>query len=140
MIGSGRSKCEMHFKERYMCPDVHSSSVDNSLAWEQCKCPSTGERIKKIRFIYTVGHCTCDVHADSLSHVGLFADSLDCSPPGSPVHGILQARIPEWVAMPSSRGSSRFKDRTHVSYISCIWRAGPSPLAPPGKPTTEYWP
>ena len=32
---------------------------------------------------------------------------MDCSPPGSPAHGILQARIPEWVAMPSSRGSSR---------------------------------
>ena len=31
---------------------------------------------------------------------------VDCSPPGSSVHGILQARIPEWVAMPSSRGST----------------------------------
>ena len=30
----------------------------------------------------------------------------DCSPPGSSVHGILQARIPEWVAIPFSRGSS----------------------------------
>ena len=35
---------------------------------------------------------------------------------------ILQARILEWVAMPSSRGSSRPRDRTHVSYISCIGR------------------
>ena len=34
-------------------------------------------------------------------------DPTDCSPPGSSVHGILQARILEWVAMPSSRGSSR---------------------------------
>ena len=41
---------------------------------------------------------------------------------GSSVHGILQARILEWVAMPSSRGPSRSKDRTHVSYISCIGR------------------
>ena len=32
--------------------------------------------------------------------------SMDCSPPGSSVHGILQARILEWVAIPSSRGSS----------------------------------
>ena len=31
---------------------------------------------------------------------------MDCSPSGSSVHGILQARILEWVAMPSSRGSS----------------------------------
>ena len=33
-------------------------------------------------------------------------DSMDCSLPGSSVHGTLQAKIPEWVAMPSSRGSS----------------------------------
>ena len=42
-------------------------------------------------------------------------DLMDCSPPGSSVHGIIQARIPEWVAMPSSRGSSQPRDRTHVS-------------------------
>ena len=34
-------------------------------------------------------------------------DPMDCSPPGSSVHGILKARILEWVAVPSSRGSSR---------------------------------
>ena len=42
----------------------------------------------------------------------------DCSPPGSSVHGILQARILEWVAMPSSRGSSQPRDRTQVSCIA----------------------
>ena len=40
---------------------------------------------------------------------------LDCSPPGSSVHGILQARILEWVAIPFSKGSSRSRDRTWVS-------------------------
>ena len=39
------------------------------------------------------------------SHVQL-CDPMDCSLPGSSVHGILQARVLEWVAMPSSRGSS----------------------------------
>ena len=34
-------------------------------------------------------------------------DPLDYSPPGSSVHGILQARLLEWIAMPSSKGSSR---------------------------------
>ena len=47
-------------------------------------------------------------------------DPMDCSPPGSSVHGILQARILEWVAMPSSRGSSQPRDGTCVSYVSCI--------------------
>ena len=41
--------------------------------------------------------------------------ALDCSPQGSSVHGILQARILEWIAKPSSRGSSRLRDRTQVS-------------------------
>ena len=39
------------------------------------------------------------------------------SPPGSSVHGICQARILEWLAMPSSRGSSPPRDRTSISYV-----------------------
>ena len=42
---------------------------------------------------------------------------MTCSPPGSSVHGISQARILEWVAISFSRGSSPPRDRTHVSYI-----------------------
>ena len=49
-------------------------------------------------------------------------DPGDCSPPGSSVHGIPQARILEWVALPSPRGSSRPRDWTCVPYISCISR------------------
>ena len=41
-----------------------------------------------------------------LSHVGLFCDPMDCSPPGPSVHGISQARILERVAISFSRGSS----------------------------------
>ena len=43
---------------------------------------------------------------------------MDCNPPGSSVHGILQARILEWVAISSSRGSSRSRDWTRVSCIA----------------------
>ena len=49
-------------------------------------------------------------------------DPLDYNPPGVSVHGTLQTRIPEWVAMPSSRGSSRPRGRTHVSFVSCFGR------------------
>ena len=45
---------------------------------------------------------------------------MDCSLPDSSVHGILQTRILEWVAIPFSRGSSWSRDRNHVSYVSCI--------------------
>ena len=47
-------------------------------------------------------------------------DPMDGSPPGSAVHGILQAGILEWVAMPSCRGSSQPRDQTCVSCGSCI--------------------
>ena len=49
-------------------------------------------------------------------------DPMDCSPPGSSAHGTLQARILEWVPMPSSRGSSQSRDQTYVSCVSCIGR------------------
>ena len=52
-------------------------------------------------------------------------DPMDWSPPGSSVKEILQARIPEWVTMPSSRGSSQPREWTQVSCIACkfftIW-------------------
>ena len=60
---------------------------------------------------------------------------LDCSPPGSSVHGILQARILEWITMPSSRRSSKPRDQTRDSCSSCT--AGRFFTAePPGKPIT----
>ena len=59
-------------------------------------------------------------------------DPTDYSLPGSTVHGILQARVLEWVAMPSSRGSSQPRDRTCVSCLP-HWQVGSLPLAPPGK-------
>ena len=63
--------------------------------------------------------CVC---AKSLQSCQTLCDPMDCSPPGSSVPGILQARILEWVAMPSSRGSSQPRDWTHVSCISSIGR------------------
>ena len=43
---------------------------------------------------------------------------MDCNLPGPSVHGILQAKILEWFAMPSSRGYSQPRDRTQVSHIA----------------------
>ena len=50
------------------------------------------------------------LHAESLQSYLTLCDPMDCSPPGSFVHGILQARTLEGVAMPSSRGSSQPRD------------------------------
>ena len=57
--------------------------------------------------------CACSVKYDSLT-------LWNWSPPSSFVHGIFQARILEWVAISSSRGSSQSRDRTRVSDVSCI--------------------
>ena len=48
-------------------------------------------------------------------------DPVDCSPPGSSIHGILQARILVWVAISFSRGSSPPRDWTQVSHIAGRW-------------------
>ena len=50
---------------------------------------------------------------------------VDCSPPGSSVHGMFQARILEWVAIASSRGSSPPRNQTPVSTFSCLGRFFP---------------
>ena len=65
---------------------------------------------------------------------------MDYSPPGSSVHGILQARILVWVAITSSRGSSSPRDQTCVSDTYLSWQAGSLPLAPPGELTLDYFP
>ena len=63
----------------------------------------------------------CESQSLNYWKVQVVSDSLqpmDCSLPGSSVHGILQARILEWVAIPFSRGSSQPRDRTQVSCIA----------------------
>ena len=70
--------------------------------------------------------CACSVPS-----VIWLCDPRDCSPPGSSVHEILQARILERVAMLSSRGSSQFRGWIHILH----WQVGSLPLAPPGKPS-----
>ena len=60
--------------------------------------------------------CVRSVTSSSLN------DPMDCSPPGSSVHGILRARILERVDIFYSWGSSQPRDHTRVSYISCTNR------------------
>ena len=57
----------------------------------------------------------CESENVSHSVVSYSATPWTCSPPGSSVHGILQGRTLEWIALPFSRGSSQHRDRTPVS-------------------------
>ena len=60
--------------------------------------------------------------AKSLQLCPALCNPMDCSLPDSSFHGILQAKILEWVAIPFSRRSSQHRDQTRVSYISCVGR------------------
>ena len=73
------------------------------------------------QFLYPLSHlgslilCCCS----SVTKLCLtLCDPVDCSSPGSSIHGILQARILEWVAISFSRGSFQPRDRTWVSCIA----------------------
>ena len=57
-------------------------------------------------------------HAKLLLSCPILCNAMDYSPPGSTVHGILQAIILGWVALPSSRGSSQPRDGTHISLVA----------------------
>ena len=63
--------------------------------------------------------CICMCLLSCFSHVRL-CDPLDCSLPGSSVHGILQTRTLEWVAMLSSKGSSQLRDWTCIFCVSWV--------------------
>ena len=80
---------------------------------------SNPEDCPDIFLYFTLTPC---MHVNSLQSCLTLCSSMDHSLPGSSIHGIPQARILEWVAMPSSRGSSQPRDQTHISYVSCIGR------------------
>ena len=68
-------------------------------------------------------------------------DPMYCSPPGSSIHGLCQARILEWVAISFSRGSSRPRDRTQVSRLAGRQKqmqADALTSEPPGKPLSGH--
>ena len=65
------------------------------------------------------GRVAC-MHAKSLQSCPTLCDPMDCSLLASSVHGISQARILEWVAVSYSRHSSQPRDRTYISYVSCL--------------------
>ena len=81
----------------------------------------------------------------SLSHVRLFADPMDCSLPGSSIHGIFQAKVLERVAISFSRGSSQPRDQTWVSCTAgrcfTFWATREAPVEKnlPAMQETQVW-
>ena len=120
----------------YMCTSV-CTSVHMCACVHTCihvcldKDCTEGEEQTKGLFIfsslYPISSCNLffiwiPVHAKSLQLCSTLCKLMGCSLPGSSVHGILWARMLEWVAVPSSKRSSQPRNQTYVSYISCIGR------------------
>ena len=90
------------------------SWVSDVCIWKYCKV--------KLNIFFKCSYILfmCCMRAKSLQSCLALWNPVNCSPSGSSVHGILQARIPKWVAMPSFKGSSWHRNWTHVFCSSCI--------------------
>ena len=93
-------------------PSSHLST-GSECGQEGTRCSGGGNPRQRHTLLTCVCVCVCYV-LDTKS-CSTLCDPMDCSLPGSSVHGILQARILEWVATPFSRGFSRTRDQTWVS-------------------------
>ena len=115
--------------KRYVHPNGQSSTIYISKDKKQPKCQSTDDWVKKmwvkwnIMFVLVAQLCLT------------LCNPVGCSPPGSPVHGILQGRILDWVAVPFPRGSSWPGDGTQVSRIA----GGFFTTSTTRKPLLSYW-
>ena len=82
--------------------------------------------------------CVC-VCGQSFRSCPTLCDPMDCSPPGSSLLGILQAKILEWVAMPYLQGIFPTQGSNPSLSGFLHWQAGSLPLVPPGKPMLGTW-
>ena len=121
MIKSGAS----HTTDPYSAIKINKHTTQMNL-----KCIMLSQSSQTRRFTF----CMCSV---AQLYPTLYGP-MDCSPPGSYVHGILQARILEWVATSYFRGSSQPRYQIHRwnPHLLCLlhWQVDSLPLAPPEKP------
>ena len=98
----------MSWLAQKMSREPSTPSPTGSTRDKLCKCSRTSWSRARLT-------CVCVLVAQSCLTL---CDPMDCSPPGSSVQGILQARILVWVAMPSSWGCTQPRDRNQVSLIA----------------------
>ena len=99
VLGTTTTKPQSHLWPTFQTPNQHNSGEPSNL----------GQRVQFLKLCVCAHTHVCVypcVHRHMLSHsvTRTLCDPMDCSLLGSSVHGILQARVLEWVAIPSSRG------------------------------------
>ena len=97
-------------KETSRCDDYYVNCDDDLMAVYRC------QNCQNLTSI--CGLCTCML--SHVSRVWVFVSPMNCSLPGSSVHGVLQAKTVEGVAISFSRWSSWPRGQTHTSCVSCI--------------------
>ena len=124
------AKVESNFLQHYVAHQAPlSMGFSRQEYWSGLLCPPPGDipnpRIEPVSLLspaWAGGFFTTSTTLVQIRSVAqscpTLCDLMDYSPPGASVHGILQARILEWVAVPSSRGFSQSRDQTQVFYIS----------------------
>ena len=102
------------------------------LHWKQSLNHWTAREVQPLNFLCTFYFCVCVCKCSATSVMSdCLWPPLDCSVPGFSVHGILQASMLEWVATPSSRGSSRLRAWTCISYMAGRFFTTEIPERPP---------
>ena len=121
------------FKHPFATYTVDASGVPSSLSIRLCPRGPNECRAFTVINSFSSSCTQVSVCAESLQSCPNPCDPMDCSPPGSSDHGILQARVLGWVAMPPP---GIILTRGLNPCLLCLlhWLVGSLPLAPPGKP------
>ena len=117
-------RCKLTLLDSCVYPWTHHCDRGNGVLWLVCL-----SHMPTVEAKGHMGHFEWQFHVEirvlgwrnkniSCSVCLTLCNPMDCSPPGSSAHGILQARILEWVAIPFSKGSSWPRDRTQISYTA----------------------
>ena len=145
------SKCDVYGHTGTWARTQHARSLHKShhfhlIMWppswfiQSCSCPSwisvsDSKTLETEQANLSPRVCVCVCMLSHFSRVQLFTTLWTVARQAPLSMGILQAKTLEWVAMPSSRGSSWPRDRTCISHIHLLhWQAGSLPLVLPGKP------
>jgi len=114
--GWSTSLCNCYAQSlRYITAKKKSKTQNLTEHQALCQC---GKNEKKKTYLFCIRGVSVQVKVLVAQSCPTLCDPVDCSPPGSSVHGILQARILEWAAISFSRRPSRPRDRTQVSCIT----------------------
>ena len=98
-------------------PECHMVEIIQYVAFSHWLLSLSSMLLRSLHVFLWLDRSFLFVKSESAQSCLTLLDPMDCSPPGSSVHGILQARILEWVAIPFSRRSSQPRDQTQVSRI-----------------------